>query len=554
MAEVLRHQPNIVKDNNQLSAKQIEIINFYHSRSKTIDFPNEQNSKVFENGLTFSLEQLPAHGQVKITKEELDEIKSAEHISTEFQGQPDLTVSQLSKAALELLNSPAWKKLYEDSIPSTQDTSQLTSDLEHSYKSYEKLAKNHNIHIPLFDENIRKVVTTIFTRLPKYDAESVYSILSAGRAYGLFHRFCTQSFPVNFEPVLSPPSQKRSLADSIMATFLPQRIKKLKTQLIKLDSSTLGPETKWRAIDKETRIVLATEMFTHVRRYLTAHPDEKVVIIEPGGGNAELSSILAEQIAANPATSGKATILIREYSLEMAQEGQEKISSLSQQKPNLDLDIEFLIGSAEIPLVDQLREIKRAIANSNSQTLANFGLDINQATKMLANLEGKKVIGGISTYTAGAMSTEDGTDTTATRIFENLAREVDAQDGHIIINDFAATPPQELMTDPIFTRLDKEKIAFLRNIGDSFKEAGLSHGLATVYGLWGEGVGHDTRQIWQTYLKLLKEKARGLTLDTNLRPFSLFPLPFNNRYLNIPGFIETTVRCRGNAKDSQIEV
>lgn len=557
MAEVLRNQPEILRKKNELSAAQMRTINSYGSSSrssKIIDFNPNYEPRIFDAGFTFPQEKLPEHGQQRVTAAELEAIKSGESISPRFQGQPDLTVAELSEAAVELMNSAAWKKLYEDSIPSTEGTNQVTNELEHSYQTYEKLTKRHNIHIPLFDEKVREVVTTIFTRLPKYDAQSVYSILSAGRAYGLFHRFCTQSFPTNIEPILSPPSQRKSLADSLMATFLPQRVKKLKAQFIKLKPKELGPEIKWRAIDKETRIILANEMFGHVFNYLAEHPNEKVVIIEPGGGNAELSTILAKQIASSRVTAGKATILIREYSMEMAEEGMDKIDQLKQQNPNLDLDIEFLIGSAEIPLKAQLAEIKQALADSDEQSLSKFGLDFKMAQRLLDNLKNKKVIGGISTYTAGAMSTEDGLNTTATRIFDNLAREVDARDGHIIINDFAATPPPELTNSPIFNQLDKQMIKFLREASVSFEEAGLSHGLATVYGLWGEGVGHDTRQIWQTYLRLLKDHSPNLTLEANLRPFSLFPLPFNNRYLNIPGFIETTVRCRGRASDSQIRV
>lgn len=111
-----------------------------------------------------------------------------------------------------------------------------------------------------------------------------------------------------------------------------------------------------------------------------------------------------------------------------------------------------------------------------------------------------------------------------------------------------------MVTDPLFSQVDTENVDFLREASKSFEEAGLSHGLATVYGLWGEGVGHDTRQIWQTYLRLLKEHPPGLRVEANLRPFSIFPLPFSSRYLNIPGFIETTILCRGRAKNSQIKV
>lgn len=548
MVEALRKLP----DTDNLSSRQMDIINSY--RHRVIDFDPEPGHQLFESGFTFANENLPEHGQIRITQAELEEIKSSEQISAQFQGQPDLTVAELSQAAAELLNSAAWKKLYEDSIPSTEGTVMLTSELEQSYKTYEKLAQKHGVHIPLFDENIRQVVTTIFTRLPKYDAQSVYSILSAGRAYGLFHRFCTQSFPTNFEPVLTKQSQKRSFVDSIMSTFLPLRIKKLKAQLIKIAPDQLSSEVKWRAIDKETRINLANEMFVHVRRYLAQHPHEKVIVIEPGGGNAELSAILAEQIASSPTTAGRVTILVREYSPEMTQEGQDKIKALEDQNSGLNLDIEFLIGSAEIPLATQLDEIKQAIANNDEAALIKKGLTLKKATQLLKKLEGRKVIGGISTYTAGAMSNEDGLDTTTTRIFNNLVDEVDAKDGRVIINDFAAAPPQELITDPLFSQLDTENVEFLREASKSFEEAGLSHGLATVYGLWGEGVGHDTRQIWQTYLRLLKEHPPGLSVEANLRPFSLFPLPFSSRYLNIPGFIETTIRCRGRAKNSQIKV
>lgn len=548
MAEALRKLPDI----GNLSSRQMDIINSY--RQRVIDFDPNHGHQLFESGFAFVSENLPEHGQVRITQAELEEIKSSEQISAQFQGQPDLTVAELSQAAAELLNSTAWKKLYEDSIPSTEGTVMLTSELEQSYKTYEKLAQKHGVHIPLFDENIRQVVTTIFTRLPKYDAQSVYSILSAGRAYGLFHRFCTQSFPTNFEPVLTKQSQKRSFVDSIMSTFLPLRIKKLKAQLIKIAPDHLSSEVKWRAIDKETRINLANEMFVHVRRYLAQHPHEKVIVIEPGGGNAELSAILAEQIASSPTTAGRVTILVREYSPEMTLEGQDKIKALEDQSLGLNLDIEFLIGSAEIPLATQLDEIKQAIANNDEAALIKKGLTLEKATQLLKKLEGRKVIGGISTYTAGAMSNEDGLDTTTTRIFNNLVDEVDAKDGRVIINDFAAAPPQELVTDPLFSQVDTENVDFLREASKSFEEAGLSHGLATVYGLWGEGVGHDTRQIWQTYLRLLKEHPPGLRVEANLRPFSIFPLPFSSRYLNIPGFIETTILCRGRAKNSQIKV
>jgi len=548
MTEALRK----ISDVGSLSSRQMDIINSY--RHRVIDFDPEYGHQLFESGFAFANENLPEHGQVRVTQAELEELKSAEPISTQFQGQPDLNVAELSQAAAELLSSAAWKKLYENSIPSTEGTVVLTNELKQSYKTYEKLAQKYNVSIPLFDENIREVVTTIFTRLPKYDAQSVYSILSAGRAYGLFHRFCTQSFPTNFEPVLTKQSQNRSFVDSIMSTFLPLRIKKLKAQLIKIAPNHLSSEVKWRAIDKETRINLANEMFVHVRRYLAQHPNEKVIIIEPGGGNAELSAILAEQIASSPTTAGKVTVLVREYSAEMAEEGQDKIKTLEEQNSGLNLDIEFLIGTAETPLATQLSEIKQAIANNDEAALIKKGSNLERATQLLKKLEGRKIIGGISTYTAGAMSTEDGLDTVTTRIFNNLVDEVDAKDGRVIINDFAAAPPQELITDPLFSHIDKQKVEFLSEASKSFEEAGLSQGLATVYGLWGEGVGHDTRQIWQTYLRLLKEHPPGLSVDANLRPFSLFPLPFSSRYLNIPGFIETTIRCRGRAQDSQIKV
>lgn len=534
----------------ELSAQQMVIIQSYLERDQAQeDFTDD----LYDTGFDFEVLPIPTHGQEQVAEAVLEKIRQAEKISPEFQGQPDLTVEELSQAALELLNCEAWKALYQDSIPATQEAKELTEELDHFYERHMDMEAKHKISLPLLDQNIRQVVTTIFTRLPKYNADSVYNILSASRAYGLFHRFCTQSFPVGMETALENNGVRKSISESILTLLLPKRMRGLNAQLEKIDSKKLSPETKWRALDKETRIELAQEMFLHVKEYLKTHPDEKVIVIEPGGGNAELSSLLAEQLYSDQDTAGRAQIIVREYSHEMIAEGREKIAQIESASGEKSLPIEFIAGTAEIPLVEHLESIKVAVQQEDELLLTRFGLSLERAKRLLAFVDGAKVIGGISTYTAGAMSQEEGVNTTTTRIFSTLASEVD-QEGLIIINDFAAAPPQELSKDERFSDLNQAKIAQTRKILTSFDQAGLSAGLATVYGLWGKGVGHDTRQIWQTYLKLHQDQELSATIDAKLRPFSLFPLPLYNRYLNIPGFLEATIRCRGKAHDSQLKI
>lgn len=532
-----------------LTQRELLIINSYIdnlARQPNPDVANETRQQIFETGFVFRELTLPQHGEVQISAEALAQIEQSEKISSEFQGQPDLTVAELSKAASELMQSEAWRILYEDSIPSINGTGELTQDFARFYQIYERIAKYQNIDLPLLDENIREVVTTIFTRLPKYNAQSVYSILAASRAYGLFHRFCTQSFPQELETKIVRPD-KKNLAQTIIASFLPHRVKKLQANIEKIDSKQLGPEIKWRAIDKETRINLAQEMFDHVKNFLTKNPDQKVIIVEPGGGNAELSSILAKQLSQDETTKDKAIIIVVEPSEQMVAEGRDKIASLSEKSSTAadgTLPIEFLTSTAETPLTLQLSLIKKAIHDHNQSILDRFGLTLAQAEKLIDFANGALILGGISTYTAGAISQEDGIDTTTCRVFTTLTQEVDSENGLIIINDFAATPPADLEQLDL-EKLDPEHLDYLRKVADSFDETGLTAGLATVYGLWGANRGHDTRQIWQTLLKLYLETKGQVDLEINLRPFSLFPLPLHHRYLSIPGFMEATLRLKG---------
>ncbi|MDH5533075.1 MAG: hypothetical protein OEX81_01470 [Candidatus Pacebacteria bacterium] len=497
-----------------------------------------------------SSSSLPDHGYLTISDKEIGDIER-NPLLQEIQGQLDTNIEGLSLSAQALLKSPAWKKLYENAVPVSSEVQQLILQLDHYHQIQSHNKKNENIFLPLLDPHIREVVVTIFTRLPVYDASSVYRILSAGRIYGLFHRFCTQSVPLSTKNDQYSPQWSTSMFHS----FLP-KLGSLQADIVKINPEKLSKETMWRSNDQETRLRLANEMFDHVKQYIIDHPDEKVTIIEPGGGNAELSVILAHQIAKDPQTKGKANIIIREINHDMAEEGKDKIEQIELEE-NTDedfrLDIDYIIGSADKPLQDVLLEIKKALEIQDKEKLSEFGLNIEEAEYLLSEMNDRKVIGGISTYTAGAMSNKNNDRTTATRVFDHLAHDVDAKDGLIIINDFSAVPPDSLLDDKKLTSQQNKQIKYLKKVDKSFQRSGLNKALEVVYGLWGEGVGHDTRQIWKV-LASLKRLGLEVSADPQLRDFAILPTFLDNRYLKMPGFTETTLRCSGLSTNSKISI
>jgi hypothetical protein len=523
----------------QLTRRQLMLARSYSSRKRN------------QHDHLPTLPILPEHGFLTISDEELSELENGEQIPQEFQGQPDLTIDELSQAAQALLSSPAWEKLYgKESIPADPEALMIVQDLEEFFYKQENSAKKKGIRTPLLDPYIRQVLTTIFSRLPQYDADSVYKILSASRAYGLFHRFCTQSFPTSINNNQIHPHQRK--ITRIFKHFFPNKLGNLQAEVIKIQPDQLGSETLWKANDQETRIRLANEMFVHVQSYLLEHPDEHIIIVEPGGGNAELSVILAQQLAINPITTGKAKIVVREISQEMAEEGKDKIEQI-EINSDLELDIDYIIGSADHPLREDLFTIQQAINDNNHEILSQFGLSMEEALFIIADTDQRKIIGGISTYTAGAMSRAETSETAATRVFTSLTKEVQSEDGLIIINDFSTIPPDEVISSPSLPKEKRETFRQLKKTDRAFQQSGLNKGLAVAYGLWGTGVGHDIRQIWKVRKQL---STTGIPVDitTQQRNFALLPTPLPNRYLKIPGFIETTLRCSGTAQDSTIHL
>lgn len=494
-----------------------------------------------------------------------------EPIGTEYQGQPDMTVSDLGHVARALLESSAWKKLFEGS------SKRITPLVDYFNKLIKLMAQVYpklGVTVPFFDPDIRKVTTKMFTSMPQMDSSEIYDTLGTGGIYGAVHRFQVQSLPeglkVDFGTIFS--NKYHSHFYEKLLHFVPGKfsnwLREILTvanqTMIEVDEKYLGKETKWRSNDKETRYRLIEEMFNHLKEVVKSEKDnnQRFVVLEPGGGNGEGSVLLAEKIADDPELSGRITILVREYGQGMISEGRTKvflINSDREKNNKKPIDIEFIKGSAIVPVSSQLAKVKKLYHNNNIQELKeDYSLNSLEMTKeLLDKVNGARIVGGMSFFTAGAMSTELGENSIAVKIAQQLREDVE-EGGLILWNDFAAAPKTSYINR--LSEETKNQVRRMKEIFDEFGKLGFQEELKQIYKFWGGAIkdnpGHDVRQIWEimTAMETIDNKEESITeTEVNLKPFAILPVykVGGNKWIcyAIPGYFELLVRTKGKGKN-----
>lgn len=472
-------------------------------------------------------------------------------ISEAFRDQQPLTVAQITEAAKELSHSIPFEffmKNYE--ITDKRKIKILVYLLNVFLERLEKQYKIKDIHVPFGDKTVREVLSNIFTNTINLDSKSIYKILSTFNAYALFHSFCTQMVPIglNFDFAKTrteKPVKAFKNARKIMRIFGKDK----DLPFVSAEKNYFSPEQKWLSNDEETRIKIAEEMFQFIKEYLHSHSDENVTIIEPGGGNAEFTAILAQKICEDTITRNRVTIIVKEFSKEMIHEGKNKLDRLKKKLANIqgseiDLGVFFIEGSAETSLNEQLTKIKKLVSLELENELLNqYSLTLTEAIELLKRVIDTKVIGAISTYAFGAMIDPKNPDL-ATNIATRTIRDVSSQ-GKVIFTDFAERPPDQYILDEQNATI-KNEIREKRKIFDLFANFGFAQGLAINLGFWE----HDVIQIWKILhsLKANFGKQLQVSSEIDLKPFALLPLAATEEIVDslaIPGYFEMIMRTNG---------
>lgn len=506
----------------------------------------------------------------EITKSELGifEIhKKESRIPEEFRDQPIITVKEIGKAAKALQENIAFKFFYE----TNEETSELkikllVSALDKFFEKFTSYYESRNIHLPLMSVEFRNILKELFTKKTKFNSESVYQILGMMDVYGLFHMFCTQMVPVglNFDFGKTKKANVFEKSDKNNQSYKFEKIERLLRRIfpnrivVNIDKSKFKKEQEWVSNDKETRIKLANEMFLFLLDYLEKNPNETVTIIEPGAGNGEFTSILAELIFKNTNTRGRVNLILKEFSKKMISEGRHKFNRLKEKLETehslntVDLGIHYIQGSAEIPLQEQIDEIQKLLKDKNlEKLLEEFNLNKQQAEELLNKVSNTKVVAGTSTYTFGAMGKY------AKKIAQQTINDV-IKGGKIIFVDFAEKPPNKYVQNESNTKNEKTRLQQLKKIYDLYASIGFAQGLAINLGFWE----HDINQVWEVYDNIISDEnlVRETSSQVDLKPFAFIPIRLRKngktlRTIVLPGYFEKIIRTTGlSKKDTTIKV
>ena len=282
-------------------------------------------------------------------------------------------------------------------------------------------------------------------------------------------------------------------------------------------------------------------MFEFIKEYLLEHPDEIVTIIEPGAGNGEFTGKLAKLIYQDENTRGRVNLVLKEFSKEMSNEGRVKFEKLREElkvADNEQLRINYIGGSADVPLQDQIDDIKQLLQTNQLELLEKkYFLNQEQANKLLNEVKATKVIGAVSTYTFGAMG----------KIAPQIARQT-IQDviknGKIVFVDFAERPPDEYVNNDPMTNQARKRLRKLRKIYDTYKSFGFEEGLSINLGFWE----HDVRQVWDILHEVISTKKLKSSSNVDLKPFGFIPIKVdkeNVKAIALPGYFELFIRTEG---------
>lgn len=482
---------------------------------------------------------------------------SLDKLAEKFRGQPEMTSTQIEETARAILNNQTFKNLFDNAIPNKNFMlTQLALRLNNLLRIMGPYFKKNAIYFPQQNPSVIELVTKLFTHTLTINSQELYQLLGKAEMYGAFHRFCTQSVPeglkYNFATFTPAEKTDNKLLPHVLRRILPKGIR---TGLVEIDSSHFSKEKKWIANDRETRIKLAHEMREYLIEYIQSHPNQEVSIIEPGGGNAEFSVILAQLLEENEATKRKVNIIIKEFSSQMAQEGKDKIAQITHEKmlqgrPQPNYKIHYVGGSAVTPLADQITMISQLVKSGDQVQLQNeFFLTMSEAQKLLLECNNTPVVAAVSTYTFGAMAKH------AVPIVEQTQRDV-IKDGLLLFCDFAERPPYEYSHSPLHTPEEQTELAALIKTYDDFSRLGLIHGLATNYKLWE----HDVMQVWNVYTQLAKQSQNidttsHVSSTIDLKPFAFLPLKKRGDKITtlvIPGYFEMIIRAQGTGKSDTL--
>ncbi len=484
-----------------------------------------------------------------------ENIRDRVNVPETFRDQGEMTISEVEEAAVSLWDSPVFSFFRESN---TRGPEKKVGVLAFLLDRFIKKSKNYydskQIFFPHLSAAVRKISKEIFTKKTEFNGESVYKILGMFDIYGLFHMFCTQMVPVglNFDFAQVDEQKTRPVSNvyvNLVKTLSPESIS---ATLTDVDTEYFGKEQKWISNDKETRNKIANEMFTFVKEHLTQHPEETITIIEPGAGNGEFTSILAELVFKDPQTRGKVNLVLKEYSEKMISEGRHKFERLEKKLSEthdepIDLKIHYICGSADIPLQTQLEGIRKLVeTREEAQLQKTYQLTFEQAEKLLNEVNGTKVVGAVSTYTFGAMG--EYASGVAKQTMSDVSRE-----GKIVFVDFAERPPNEYIEKEPITTEKKERIKKLRRIFDIYGAFGFAQGLAINLGFWE----HDVLQIWRVYHDIIssKNKPEDTSSEIDLKPFAFLPISTNGRSVTavaLPGYFEMFIRTQGLADPNAV--
>lgn len=503
--------------------------------------------------------QLPRIPQVS-NRASTERFRSTDKLPVKFRGQPEMTAIQIGETASRILENQTLRNLFTNATRNTdRRLTLLALSLHATLRILSPYYKKEEIFFPQQNPAVIELVTKLFTHTFPVDSATLYQLLGEAEMYGAIHRFCTQTVPeglsYNFAAENSVNNQINKQLPHSLKRIIPKGIQ---TGLVEIDSSYFSKEKKWIANDRETRMQLAQEMKAYLVEYLNNNPDKEVSVIEPGGGNAEFSVILAQLLEEDDITRGKVNIIIKELSSQMVQEGKDKIAQITREKQvqsntSPDYKIHYIGGSAITPLADQINKITQLVASHNeAQLKTEFFISMAEAEKLLQQCTNTPVVAAISTYTFGAMGEN------AVAIVEQTQRDV-IQNGLLLFCDFAERPPHEYSHSPILAQEERDRLATLVKVYDDYSTLGLKQGLATNYALWR----HDVMQIWNVYTQLAKQSqktdsnsAASSTID--LKPFAFLPLKKNKEKITtlvIPGYFEMIIRAKGiGSNDALIAV
>ncbi|GIK83664.1 MAG: hypothetical protein BroJett025_02860 [Patescibacteria group bacterium] len=511
----------------------------------------------FADGLFDPEERAPIRKKKRVlTPEELEKIGNPQAkleviVPDKFKDQNPLTIAEIQEAAQVLWNNQIFSffRSYNQRGPEKK-VGVLSKALNTFVKRLKGYYEHKEVFFPFIDDTVRAICIELFTKKSELSSKSIYELLGMFDLYSLFHMFCTQTVPVglHFDFAQENTGETPTVPSRSMRLFKFLSPQGISSTLRTFDRSFFSKEQKWISNDKETRIKIAHEMFSFIKEYLSSHPNEVVTIIEPGAGNGEFTGILAELIFQDSQTRGRVNLVLKEYSERMILEGRNKLERLQKklttpQGEPVDLRVHYICGSAEVPLQDQLNDIKSLVETQDNDSLQQkYKLTFEQAENLLKQTVGSKVVGAVSTYTFGAMGEY------AVKIAQQTLADV-VTEGRIIFADFADRPPEEYTQKEYTTQKKKQKrLRKLIKIFDTYAGLGFAEGLAINLGFWE----HDVMQIWNVYHMILSlnNRPENTSSEVDLKAFALLPISANNSGVTVvalPGYFETIIRTQGLA-------